>query len=184
MRVLPIKWAVHSWTVAANTEHVSPWAHGCPTRSRCKTARLSQDTADDLQGSFLKAQRVLPLATGEETRKLWPPFLSVGETTFAAIFLSRQRTGKIRTSSGGPPFPMAGSTLMSVPEKPGRVCGDLRAPETAAVMGMTPSSAHLRIYLIRRIPKPHPPPAAAPSPRNSPENVGSQATPLTQPTAF
>ena len=23
---LPIKWAAHSWTVAADTEHVSPWA--------------------------------------------------------------------------------------------------------------------------------------------------------------
>lgn len=168
---LPIKWATHSWTVAADTEHMSPWAHGCPWGLPVRQpASCLRTLLGRLAGFLSKGTESTSGNRGGETRKLWPPFLSAGETTFAEISFQAE-PWEDKDEPGGPPFPDGrASALMSVPEKPCRMCGDLRAPETAAVMGNDFVRVHtLRVYLIRCISKPCPPPAAAPSPRNSPE---------------
>ena len=169
---LPIKWAAHSWTVAADTEHVSPWAHGCPwglavrQPDSCLRILLGR-----LVGFLSKGIESTSGNRGGETRKLWPPFLSAGETTFAEIFLSRQSPGKIRTSQVDTLFPMAEPVPLCLFQRSLVGCVGTSEPQKLHLMGNDSIRVHtLRVYLIRCIiPKPRPPPAIAPSPRNSPE---------------
>ena len=79
----------HSWTVAADTEHVSPWAHGCPwglavrQPDSCLRILLGR-----LVGFLSKGIESTSGNRGGETRKLWPPFLSAGKISHPVEQLS------------------------------------------------------------------------------------------------
>lgn len=167
----PIKWAVHSWTVAADTENVSPWAHSCPWGLAVRQPASCLRTLLRRLAEFLSKgiESTSGNREGGQGNTGLLPFLLVKPLSRNLSFQAEPWEDK--DEPGGPPFPNdRANALMSVPEKPGRMCGDLRAPETAAVMGNDSIRVHtLGVYLIRCIPKPRPPPAAAPSPRNFPE---------------